>query len=293
MRIRLSENFRAAFYAPFYATLARGDFARHGLEIDLVESATPGSGTAGLEAGTLDVTWGGPMRAMKAKDEGGPDLVCFGEVVRRDPFYLIGRADAPLALGDLTRLTLGSVSEVPTPWLCLQHDLREAGIDPARVRRVADRPMAANLDAVASGELDLAQMFEPYATLAVTRGLAIRHAASDRGPTSYTTFLTTRANLARHREAFAAMTRATADMQRWLATTTGAELAAMVARYFPGVPEVVLAEAYDRYMRHQLWAADPTVSRQGFDRLAMSLRTGNFIRTAPAYESCVVNLIAD
>jgi NitT/TauT family transport system substrate-binding protein len=27
------------------------------------------------------------------------------------------------------------VSEVPTPWLCLQEDLRQAGIDPAPLRR--------------------------------------------------------------------------------------------------------------------------------------------------------------
>ena len=70
----------------------------------------------------------------------GCDLVCFGEVVTRDPFLLMGRTPKPdFTLADLASVTLATVSEVPTPWLCLQHDLRLAGIDPAGIRRV-DRP---------------------------------------------------------------------------------------------------------------------------------------------------------
>jgi NitT/TauT family transport system substrate-binding protein len=30
-------------------------------------------------------------------------------------------------------MRIATVSEVPTPWLCLQEDLRQAGIDPARL----------------------------------------------------------------------------------------------------------------------------------------------------------------
>ena len=92
-RIRLSENFRAVFYAPFYATLALGHFAREGVEVELVESPSPGAAAGGLIDGSLDVSWGGPMRVMKARNEpGGPPLMTFCEVVRRDPFYLVARA---------------------------------------------------------------------------------------------------------------------------------------------------------------------------------------------------------
>ena len=293
MRIRLSENFRAAFYAPFYATLALGHFAAEGVDIALADSAMPGSGTNGLVDGTIDVTWGGPMRAMKAADEGSLDLVCFAEVVRRDPFYLVGPAGSgPLALADLARLKLGSVAEVPTPWLCLQHDLREAGIDPGRVVRVADRGMAENLAALSRGEIDVAQMFEPFAAMAVAQGLVIRRAASDRGPTSYTTFLTTRRNLDRHRAAFAAMTRAVGRTQAWLGAASGAEIARVVSPWFAAVPQTVLAAAYDRYKSKQLWATDTAISRQGFDRLARSLQSGGFIASLPAYEACTADLLA-
>src|SRR4051794_15502751 len=42
MPIKLSENFRAVFYAPFYATQALGFYAREGVEVELVSSAVPG-----------------------------------------------------------------------------------------------------------------------------------------------------------------------------------------------------------------------------------------------------------
>ena len=90
MRIRLAENFRAAFYAPFYATLALGFYEKHGVTVELVSSSAAGEGVAALLHGKADVTWGGPMRVMKAHDaDPASPLVCFGEVVARDPFYLV------------------------------------------------------------------------------------------------------------------------------------------------------------------------------------------------------------
>ena len=126
MKIRLSENFRAVFYAPYYATQALGLYAREGVEVEFMNSSVPGDAVAGLIDGTIDLTWGGPMRVMRAHDQ-RPDspLVCFCEVVARDPFFLIGRSDrADFRLTDLAHLRFATVSEVPTPWMCLQHDLR-------------------------------------------------------------------------------------------------------------------------------------------------------------------------
>lgn len=291
-RIRLSENFRAVFYAPFYATVALGHFAREGVDVELIASPSPGAAAAGLLDGSLDVSWGGPMRVMKARNEpDGPPLMAFCEVVRRDPFYLVARPglDA-FTLADLPRLRFGSVSEVPTPWLCLQHDLREQGIDPATLSRIADRTMADNLAALADGSLDVAQMFEPFAARAAREGIGRAvYAASARGETSYTTFLATRDSIARNRDVFAAMTRAVALTQDWLARTDAQGIVDAVRDFYPDVESADLLAAFERYGKAQLWATDTVVSRVGFDRLAKSLQSGGFIATCPAYEDCVVN----
>ena len=154
MRLRIAENFRAIFYAPFYAAQALGFYAREGVDVELIGSAVAGDGVSAVLAGAIDLTWGGPMRVIKARDQ-NPDspLVCFCEVVARDPFFLIGRSDRPaFRLADLAGLRLATVSEVPTPWMCLQHDLRLHGIDPASLHRIADRTMAENFAALRDGQ---------------------------------------------------------------------------------------------------------------------------------------------
>lgn len=66
------------------------------------------------------------------------DLVCFAEAVARDPFFLIGREPRPgFTLADLFGKRIATVSEVPTPWLCLQEDLRRAGFDPDKLPRLS------------------------------------------------------------------------------------------------------------------------------------------------------------
>ena len=94
MRLRLAENFRAVFYAPFYAAHALGFYGREGVEVELIPSPAPAAAASALLDGTIDLTWGGPMRVMKARDESASSpLVCFCEVVARDPFFLVGRGE--------------------------------------------------------------------------------------------------------------------------------------------------------------------------------------------------------
>ena len=143
MSITLIENFRAVFYAPFYAACALGAYEAEGLEVELKMSAVLGKALQAVTAGAGQVSWGGPLRIMAALDQdpqGGYAAFC--EVVGRDPFFLVGRAPNPaFRLQDQADRKLAAVSEVPTPWMCLQHDLRRAGIDASAIRRAPARTM--------------------------------------------------------------------------------------------------------------------------------------------------------
>jgi NitT/TauT family transport system substrate-binding protein len=290
MHVKLSENFRAVFYAPFYATHALGFYSSEGVDVELLNSPAPAAAAAGLLDGSIDVSWGGPLRVMKARDEDPRSpLVCFCEVAARDPFFLVGKGDpATFRLTDLPQRKLGVVSEVPTPWLCLQHDLRLQGVDPARIDGVTGRTMADNLEALRKGELDVVQMFEPYVSMALQAGAGeVLHAASARGPTVYTTFLVTRDSIARNRAAFEAMVRATRRTLAWVAEHSAQDLADAVAPYYPHVAGELLASSLARYKDAGLWARTPEVSREGFVRLAESMKSGGFISQLYAYEDCV------
>ena len=290
MPIRFAENFRAVFYAPFYAAQSLGFYAGEGVEVELVTSSNPGDGVLALLNDTIDITWGGPMRVMKAHDlQPSSLLVCFCEVVARDPFYLVGRHHRPeFQLRDLASLRFARVSEVPTPWMCFQHDLREQGIDPSRLDRAPDRSMASNLEALRNGQLDVAQLFEPYASMALQLGAGhILYAASARGPTVYTTFVATKSGIERHRDAFTGMTRAIRRMQGWLSQHDAEELAELTAPFFPDIARNILVSSLRRYGQAGIWARTPDMSRQGFTRLGESLLSGGFISRMPTYEDCV------
>ncbi len=141
--IILSENFRALFYAPFYAASATGAFRDAGVEVVLRPSPDPPAAARALRAGEADVMWGGPLRVMIVHDsEPDADLVCFADVVARDPFFVIGARPRPdFRLADLAKVKFASVSEVPTPWICLADD------HPARRRRPrSPRPRLGSVD---------------------------------------------------------------------------------------------------------------------------------------------------
>ncbi len=71
---------------------ALGFYKREGVDVELLTSDAPGDAVPKLIDGTIDLTWGGPMRVMKAHDQDKHSpLVSFCEVVSHDPFFLIGK----------------------------------------------------------------------------------------------------------------------------------------------------------------------------------------------------------
>lgn len=293
--ITLQETLRGVFYAPFYAAMERGAFAAEGVEIGFVSSPTPAQALEALMAGTADVGWGGPMRVNHGnRTIPGADFVCFAEVVTRDPFFLVTRAPrAPYAPEQLQGLRFGKVTEVPTPWLCLQHDLRLAGLDPASVAVIDGRTMEQNSASLLAGELDVTQCFQPYAETLVEQGCHIWWSAADRGPCSYTTLYASRATLAAKTDELAAMVRALYATQRWLHASNGAAIADTVASYFPGQPRPRLAACFERYLRLGIWGRNPVLPRGGYERLRDSLVTGGLIDRGLSFEQAVDNTLAE
>lgn len=288
MSIALLENFRAVFYAPFYAALALGAYDAEGVEVRLETSASPERTLQGMVAGAGQVSWGGPMRLLHALDEDpGCGVVAFCEVVGADPFFLLGRGLNPgFRVRDLETRSLAAVSEVPTPWYCLQHDLRLAGIDPARIHRTPPRPMAENAARLRAGAVDVIQVFEPFATQLVEEGVAhVWYAAATRGPTSYTTLNTTRDFLSRAPETALRMTRAIYRTQKWIAAHDGRDLAEAIARYLPDLAPATLAACLETYKRLGIWNRTPVIQRAGVEWLRDAMLAAGAIRSRSGFEN--------
>ena len=291
MKITLYENLRAVPYAPFYAALELGMFLAEGLEANVVMSPGPERTAKDLLEGKADVAWGGPARVLHEYEE-DPNcgLICFCQVVARDPFFLVGnKPNLDFKMSDLTSIRIGTVAEVPTPWLCLQHDLRLEDIEPGSLDRVSEMTMADNISALKNGMLDVIQIYEPYVEELVGNGLAhIWNAAADRGEVAYTTFYTTARFLRDFPEVPRGLSRSMYRTLKWMHQQSPATVARLVSGYFPDLTHKILEGAIERYQVLGLWGSNTLVGQHGFERLKAALISGGRISNGVFYQQAVV-----
>jgi NitT/TauT family transport system substrate-binding protein len=288
--IKLYENLRTIAYTPFYLAVERGYWADEGVDVEVRLSPEPVETAEGLLAGRADVSWGGPMRVMLHHDR-DPDcpLVCFGQVVARDPFILIGREPNPsFRFQDLAGKRIAVACEVPTPWMCFQDDLRRAGLDPGAIDRMSDAPMGQNLERLAAGEVDVVQVFEPYATRAEAEGIGhIWHRFAERGDLGYTSFYSTRPFLAGNREICTGLCRGIHRATTAIYRESAEIVTDAVAGWFADVPHDVLLRAIVGYRASGLWAQNPSLPATAVVTLKAALLSGGLIRRDIPYDSFV------
>jgi NitT/TauT family transport system substrate-binding protein len=288
--IILYENLRTVAYTPFYLAVARRDWAAEGIEVEVRLSPEPVETAQGLLEGRADVSWGGPMRVMLHHDrDPACPLVCFGQVVARDPFILVGRSrKRRFRMQDLAGLRIAVASEVPTPWHCFQDDLRRAGIDPATIDRAPDAPMAENLKRLAAGEVDVVQVFEPYAARAGIEDKAhVWYRFASRGDCGYTSFYATGRFVAGNRGTCQALIRGIRRAVAALYAQPVTRTVDAVADWFPGLPRPVLNRAIAGYRASGLWARSHALPAPTFVRLKAALLSGGLISRDIPWEAVV------
>ncbi len=230
------------------------------------------------------------MRVMMHHDaDPGCPLVCFAQVVARDPFLLVGRSRKPaFRWRDLVGLRVAPAGDVPTPWMTFQDDLQRAGLDPAAIAGRRVRPMADNVRAFLRGTVDVIQVFEPHADRLVSEGRGhVWHRFSERGDVVYTTFYATRRFTRSRREACRRLVRGMARAQAALFAATPRAVADAVAPFLPELSRDALTRIVGAYRASGLWARTPDLPPAPYLRLKAALVSGGLIRSDPAYEKLV------
>lgn len=289
LRIRLCENMRAFGYVPFYFALATGAFADEGLAVDLVTSPSADRTGDMLLQGAADVSWGGPMRVMK-HHQADPDcpLVCFAQVVARDPFVLVGREARPgFRFQDLIGLRVAVATDVPTPWLMFQDDLGRAGLDPASLTRADAGSMPESAAALLAGKADVVQVFEPHVDELERAGCHVWHRFSDRGDIAYTTFYATRAFIANERPSCVRLVRGINRSAQAFQTADATDIARMIQSFFPQSDLGALARIVAKYRAEGLWSCDADLPPAAFVRLKAALLSGGLISHDFPYDHIV------
>jgi NitT/TauT family transport system substrate-binding protein len=216
-------------------------------------------------------------------------LVCFAQVVARDPFVLVGHGRKPaFRFQDLAGLRVAPAGDVPTPWMTFQDDLQRAGLDPAAIAGRRVRPMARNVQAFLRGTVDVVQVFEPHADRLVREGHGhVWHRFTDRGDIAYTTFYATRRITRARRDACHRLVRGMARAQAALFAATPVAVADAVAPFLPELSREALVRIIGTYRAAGLWAREPELPAAPFVRLKAALISGGLISSDPTYEKLV------
>lgn len=288
--VRLVENLRAVPYAPFYYALSGTYFRDEGLAIEMLTAPSTPETAMTLLRGEGDIAWGGPMRVLLHHDSNSDcPLICFGQVVARDPFMLLGRAPKPdFRFTDLSGLEIGVATDVPTPWLTFQDDLARAGVDPDSIRRGPERSMSEAVEAFRASALDVIQVFEPWAHILQTEaGAHVWHRFSQRGDIAYTTFYASRRFVSESantcRRLMRGMTRAQADFH----AAPTATIAGCMQAYFPTLAAAALESMIDGYRRAHLWSRTPALPPAALLRLKAALVSGGLLQRDTPYERVI------
>ena len=289
--------FHTPFYAPLAAGAALGHFRDEGLAVIVKPAAAfGGNAAAALADGRLEVSLSGIMRSLVLADQGGPRLVHFIEVCRKNGFFLLAREPRPgFQWSDLVGRTVVDFAEAPTPWQCLLAVLRRHGVDPARVRIERNRPAAEAVAAFLAGHGDFLEQTQPTVERLLASGQAhlVASMGEATGPIPFTSYMAAPGFLEREHDVASAFTRAVYRTQRWLAAAPPGEIAAAIAPHFADVERPLLNAAVARYAAQNTWARDPLCRRPGYEYLQETLLAGGLIQRGQPYESLIDTTLAE
>ena len=293
--IIINEPFRAIFYAPYYLAEAYGAFERQGLNVRINTVGDLAKSGSGVLKGEADLAWSGPLRPLTDQSRDPNALLrSFCAVVMRDPFVLVGKGANPsFKLTDLSSLRLGVVSEVTTPTWCLKLDMMRAGLEVPSLNILQGPSMAENTDAVLRGDLDVALVFEPYASQVEAAGGSVWYAGARRGLVAYSAFYATKTRISQRREEMVAVVRAMSETLQWIAYTSATELTDKLKRYFHEVPGAILFESVHRYKRLQIWSETTVLPEEALNRLADAALFAGAITHNPGYAACIDPSLAE
>lgn len=289
--VTIIETMRSLLYLPYYLAQAGKEWQRTGLEVESRLAPDAASAPRAVLAGEADLYIGGPARVMMnhRADRACP-LICFGLIVARDPFVLVGATpNAGFTLADLKGLRVGVANEAPTPWLMLQHAMRKAGVEPDDIIRVPPASMGENIERLQDGAVDVIQTMEPFTHAALKAGGHIWYRGSAEGEIGFSSFVSTTGYAGENADLCRVLLRGLARSQSRLFAQAPEQTAHEVSSFFPHLDRGTLTHAITHYRAQDIWARHPQFSRSAYQSIGAVMESGGEITDPPPYSRTVKN----
>lgn len=270
--VRLSEVVRSVFYAPQYVAIANGFFEEQGLNVDLSTAWGADKGAAALISGSVDVGFFGPEATVYIYQQGATDhLVGFAQLTARDgSFFLTRNVDEEFEWENVRGKTIVGARIGGVPQMALEWVLKQHGIEPfVDVEIITSLAFEAAVGAFEAGVGDYIAQFEPALSEieARGRGKIVASIGAEAGPVSYTVYHARKSVLEENPDLLVRFTRAIHQGQLWVFNHSAAEVAEVIAPFFPLIDHEILVKSMGLYQAIDAWPPTPVISEEHFMHL--------------------------
>lgn len=271
-KITVSEVTRSVFYAPQYVAIAQGFFKDEGLEVELINGQGADKVMTAVVSGQVEIGFSGPEAAIYVLREGKADYpMVFAQLTKRDGAFLLGREpDDSFTFEKLKGKHLLGGRKGGMPLMTLEYVLRKQGLDPEKDLNVdTSVQFALMAGAFTGGTGDYVTLFEPTAS-AVARegkGYILASIGALSGEIPYTCYYATKSYIEKNPDVIQRFTNAIYRGQLWVKDHSAAEVAKVIAEFFPDTDLELLETVCQRHADVDAFMSDPLMLPDALDRL--------------------------
>lgn len=288
-KVKLNEVVRSIFYAPQYVAISKGFFAEQGLEIELTTGQGADKTMTALLSGQADIGFAGPESCVYVYNQGKEDYaVVFAQLTQKDGSFLVGRTDDPSFTWDKVKgKTIIGGRPGGVPEMTLEYVLKKHGIEPGKdVELITNLQFTATAGAFKGGMGDYVALFEPTASALEQEkgGKIVASIGNDSGEIAYTAYFTTKSYMTKNPDIVQKFTNAIYKGQLWVKDHSAEEIAKEIKPFFPDANDQILIAVINNYKKIDAYRANPTTTKESFDRLQDVIQTAGQLDKKVDYE---------
>lgn len=278
----------SAFYTPLLLTIKAGFLEREGLQAHY-EIATPGKTVeAGLLSGEVHVAQSAVATSFAMLERGQDNgLRHFARINDRDGFFLVSREiSQPFQWQDLIGQTV-LVDHFFQPMAMLKYALHLLQIDYTSLDAIDAGDVDKMDQAYRSGQGKYIHQQGPYAQQLESDGLGkvVASVGEVIGPVAFSSLQASQSWLST--DMATAFMQAYRNGQRTALEMSAKDIAALESEFFPHIDQNVLANTIDTYQKLGCWSAEPTITRESYERALDVFEFSNLISRRYAYEELI------
>ncbi|MCL2397873.1 MAG: ABC transporter substrate-binding protein [Defluviitaleaceae bacterium] len=296
--VNVNEVVRSVFYAPQYVAIELGFFADEGLEIVLETGQGADRSMVALISGEADIGLMGTEAAIYVYIEGRQDhATIFAQLTQRAGNFLVAREEMPgFTWDDVRGMTIIGGRPGGMPQMVLEYVLHLHDIEPGTdVEIITNLAFTTTAGAFVGGVGDFTAEFDPSA-LEIEKsghGHVVTGLANYTAALPYTVYMANRSFIEANPDIIQRFTNAIGRGQQWVRNHSPADIAEVIAPFFPHSDLEDLIFIVNRYQSQDTWLYNPLIDEAGFYLLQDIMEHGGELGRRVDFDTLVDNSFAE